>query len=62
MADKKKFEQTLHVVFFLFPFLTSKQISIEVLIVFQDRYPRTITIQLTSKNLIISFLENNRLR
>ena len=58
---------------FLLPFLTSKQISIVVLIVFQRRYPRTITIQTirqlqwtdtkaTSENFIISFLKNNKLQ
>ena len=62
------FEQTLHfVLFFLLPFSTSKQIFIVVLIVFQGRYPRSITIQpisqlqwiddtkMASENLIIFF-------
>ena len=47
MADKKKFEQTLHFVpVFLLPFLTSKQIFAVVLAVFQSRYPCTIIMQL----------------
>ena len=71
-ADKKKFEQTLHLVsVFLLQFFTSKQMSVVVLVVLQDRYLRATTIQpitklqgtdakTTSENLIISFLENKK--
>ena len=45
MADEKKFEQILHfALFFLFPFLTRKQIPTVGLAVLQGRYPRMITI------------------
>ena len=45
MADKKKLEKILHfALFFLFPFLTRKQIHTVVLAVLQGRYPRMITI------------------
>ena len=73
MTDKEKLDQTLHFVFFLVTLLTSKQISILVLIVFRGGYPRTITIQpirqlqwtdtkAASENLIASFLENSKLQ
>ena len=74
MADKKKFEQTLH----LFNcsnvlLLTSKQTSAVVFAVFYGLYSRAITMQpirqmqwtntkATSENLIFSFLENNKVQ
>ena len=74
MTDKKKFEQTLHFIsVFLLPFLTSKYISALVLAVFQGLYSHAIIMQpirqlqwidakATSENLIISFLENNKVQ
>ena len=73
-VDEKEFEQTVHFVsVFLLPFLTSKQISAVVLAVFWGRYLRMITIQpirqlqwtdinATFENLIIFFLENNKMQ
>ena len=73
-ADEKKFEQTLHLVsVFLLHFLQASKMSVVVLVVFQDRYLRATTIQpirqlqgtdakATSENLIISFLENEKVQ